>query len=315
MPSSGVAQTGGTVMASKLLCWLDYGFRTFILGQQLPYLFGIEVSDRCNLNCFYCEGKNKGRYYFSYKQASQTLSEAYDRGHRALYFTGGEPMIWQDGDRQLADLVRYARELGFHDIIVYTNGTRPLDIRSCKYIVTIDGPRKIHNRIRSDTYDLTLENVRTAVTNSVFASITITKANFQYLETYVKEITATRLFSGIAFNLVTHWPEIVARYGFSGVERERLIDKIWTLKQQGYPILLSSAAYKALRNNDWKRPLPQIELALSPNEIYTCCRDIGNKEICDSCGYVNCAEVSQILALKPSAIWQAIKMVGIREAE
>lgn len=80
-------------MASKLLGWLDYGFRTFILGQQLPYLFGIAGSDRCKLNCYYCEGKNKGRYYFSYEQANQTLSEAYDRGRRAHYFTSGEPMM------------------------------------------------------------------------------------------------------------------------------------------------------------------------------------------------------------------------------
>jgi MoaA/NifB/PqqE/SkfB family radical SAM enzyme len=300
-------------MASKMLDWMSFGFRTFLLGQQLPYLFGLEVSDRCNLDCFYCEGKNKGRYHFSYEQACQALSDAYNRGHRALYFTGGEPMIWQDGDRQLADLVHYAKELGFNEILIYTNGTRPLDIRRCEYIVTIDGPREVHNRIRKDTYDQILENARQAPTKAVFASITITKANVRYLDTYVKEITSTGLFRGIAFNLLTHWPEIVARYGFSGEERKRVIDRMWAFKQQGYPILLSAATYRALRNNDWKRPIKQIELGLSPGETYTCCRDIGNKEICDSCGYVNCAEVSQILALKPSAIWQAIQMVGVRE--
>ncbi|MET0088051.1 MAG: radical SAM protein [Sedimenticola sp.] len=295
----------------KLVSWIDYGFRTYILGQEPPYLLGLEVTDHCNLDCFYCEGKNKGRYYFSYEQACQTLSAAYDRGHRELYLTGGEPMIWQDGDRQLADLVKYARNLGFNDIVIYTNGTRPLDIRGCKYIVTIDGPREVHNRIRSDTYDLILNHVRTAVTSEVFASITITKANEQHFENYVKEITATNLFRGIAFNLLTHWPEIVARYGFAGDERTKLLDRIWSMKQQGYPILLSAAAYKALRSNDWKRPLPQVELALAPNEIYTCCRDVGNKEICDACGYVSGVEISQILALKPSAILQAIQMAGI----
>lgn len=299
-------------MAPKLLSWLSFGVHTFVLKRQLPYLFGIEITDRCNLDCFYCEGKNKGRYYFSHKQACQALSDAYNRGHRALYFTGGEPMIWRDGESDLADLVRFATKLGFNEIIVYTNGTSPLDIVGCEYIVTIDGPRDVHNRIRSNTYDLILENVRHAATKAIFASITITKANIKYLATYVKDITATRLFRGIAFNLLTHWPEIVARYGFSIDERVRVLDQIWALKQQGYPIFLSAAAYKALRNNDWKRPINQIELALSPTLTYTCCRDIGNREICDSCGYVNCAEVSQILALKPSAIWQAIQMVGIR---
>ncbi|MES9963290.1 MAG: radical SAM protein [Candidatus Sedimenticola sp. 20ELBAFRAG] len=300
-------------MTSRLFGWMSFGFRTFLLGQKLPYLFGIEISDRCNLDCFYCEGKNKGRYYFSYGQACQALNDAYNRGHRALYFTGGEPMIWQDGDRQLNDLVSYARETGFKDVFIYTNGTRPLDIRGCRYIVTIDGPREVHNRIRNDTYDMILKNARAAVTSAVFASITITKANVDWLELYAKEITDTGLFRGISFNLLTHWPEIVAQYGFSGIERERVIDRVWELKQQGYPFLLSAAAYKALRNNNWKRPLPQIELGLSPDEMYTCCRDIGNKEICNLCGYVGCVEVSQVLAMKPSAIWQAIQMAGIRD--
>ena len=300
-------------MPNKLLSWFDYGFRTFVLRQQLPYLFGLEVSDKCNLDCFYCEGKNKGRYHFSYVQAQKALRDAHDRGHRALYLTGGEPMIWEDGNRRLSDLVHYARDLGFNDVFVYTNGTKPLNIKGCKYIVTIDGPREVHNRIRNDSYDLIIKNVGAAATNVVFASITFTKANYQYVESYVQDITATRLFHGIYFNLLTHWPDIVEKYGLSETERTKLLDQIWTLKKRGYPILLSAAAYKAIRNNDWKRPLPQIELRLSPNETYTCCRDIGNKEICDNCGYVGCVEASQVLALKPSAIWQAMAVMGVRQ--
>lgn len=294
---------------STLVNWLGYGFRTAVLRQRLPYLFGLEVSDRCNLNCFYCEGKNKNRYYHNYAQAEQSLKDAYARGHRALYFTGGEPMIWEDGDRRLADLVTIARTLGYQEIFIYTNGTQPLSIMGCSYIVTIDGPRDVHNRIRSDTYDLIMDNIRGAVSKSVFASITLNKANDQYLETYVKELTASGYFRGICFNLLTHWPDIVAKYGHTGTERQELLNRVWSLKKQGYPVMLSRAAYRAMLANNWKRPLPQIELALSPDEVYTCCRDIDNKQICDACGYVNCAEVSQLLAFKPTAILQAMKML------
>jgi len=162
-------------------------------------------------------------------------------------------------------------------------------------------------------FGLIMANVAAAVTRQVFASVTLTKANAHHLERYVEEIGATGLFRGIALNLLTHRPEIVARYGFSVNERQELLDRAWALKRQGYPLMLSAAAYKDLRNNDWKRPLPQIELGLSPDERYTCCRDVANKEVCDACGYVNCAEVSQILALKPSAIWQAVRMTGVLE--
>jgi hypothetical protein len=88
-----------------------------------------------------------------------------------------------------------------------------------------------------------------------------------------------------------------------------LLDRIWALKQQGYPIVLSRAAYRALRNNDWARPIPQIELG-TRDRVFTCCRDVDNKEICRNCGYANCVEVSQILAFKPSALLQVMRMTG-----
>jgi len=287
---------------------LAYACKTFVLRRELPYLFGLVITDRCNLDCFYCESKNSGGYHFTSDGALKALGNAYRRGHRALYFTGGEPMIWTDGGLHLADLVLYSRELGFHDVFIFTNGTVPLAIRGCNYIVTVDGTRAIHESIREGTYALILENVRNAVTRDVFASITFSKHNAHCLEDFVKEITALHLFRGISFNLLTHWPEMVAKHGISGAERVRLLDRIWALKQQGYPIVLSRAACRSLRNNDWKRPIPQIELG-TRDRVFTCCRDVDNREVCQSCGYANCVEISQILALKPSALFQVMRMV------
>jgi len=296
-------------MAAKLLSWFSYGFKTFILKKELPYLFGLVVTDKCNLNCFYCESKNSGRYHFTFEQAKKTLENAYQRGHRSLYFTGGEPMIWEDKGHTLDELIQYARNLGFLEVFIFTNGTIPLTIEKCNYIVTVDGPKSIHNQIRQNTYDLIMKNVKDAVTQAVFASITFSKLNFLYLNQFIREVTETELFKGISFNLLTHWPEIVEKHGVSQNERKQLLDNIWTLKKEGYPIVLSKAAYRALRNNSWKRPIPQIELG-TRDRIFTCCRDIDNPTICQNCGYVNCVEVSQILALKPSAMWQVIKIVG-----
>jgi sulfatase maturation enzyme AslB (radical SAM superfamily) len=309
MQKIGMAGGGLSLMVTKWLGYLSYGFKTVVLKKQLPYLFGLVITDKCNLNCFYCESKNTGRYHFSYEQARRTIENAYRRGHRALYFTGGEPMIWEDKGHTLDELIRYAREIGFLDVFIFTNGTIPLAIEHCHYIVTVDGPKSIHNQIRPNTYDLILKNVEGAVTKAVFASITFTKSNFLYLEPFVKEVTETRLFRGISFNLLTHWPEIVKKQGVSQDERKQLLDNLWALKRRGYPISLSRAAYKALRNNDWKRPIPQIELG-TKDRIFTCCRDIDNPSVCENCGYANCVEVSQILALRISAMWQVVKLVG-----
>ncbi len=297
-------------MINKLLSWFAYGFKTFVLGNELPYLFGLVITDKCNLNCFYCESKNSGRYHFSFEHAKETIKNAYQRGHRSLYFTGGEPMLWEHKGHTLDELIQYARKIGFLEVFIFTNGTIPLSIKQCNYIVTVDGPKVIHNQIRNNSYELVLKNVESAVTKAVFASITFSKANFRYLDTFVKEVTETKLFRGISFNLLTHWPEIVEAHGISRGDREQLLDKLWGLKQEGYPIVLSKAAYKGLRANDWKRPIPQIELG-TKDRIFTCCRDVDNPTVCENCGYANCVEVSQILALKPSAMWQVVRMVGV----
>jgi Fe-coproporphyrin III synthase len=309
MPQTAMACRGISLMGNKIFSWINYGFKTFILRKELPYLFGMVITDKCNLDCFYCESKNSGMYHFTFEQAKDTLQDAYKRGHRSLYFTGGEPMIWEDDGHNLEELVVMARDLGFHEVFIFTNGTIPLAIKNCNYIVTIDGPREIHDRIRDGSYDLILNNVKDAVTEAVFASITFSKENVGYVEQFVREVADTKLFRGISFNLLTHWPEIVEKFGVSEEQRINLLDHLWELKQNGYPIVLSKAAYTALRKNDWKRPIPQIELG-TKDKIFTCCRDVGNPSVCENCGYANCVEVSQILAFKPSAMWQVLRVVS-----
>ena len=290
-------------MSAQLSYWLRYAYQTYVLRQELPYLFGLVLTDKCNLDCFYCESKNTGRYHMTFQQVKDALCKAYERGHRALYFTGGEPMIWEDAGHTVGDLVEFAGNLGFFD----TNGTKPLKTEGCKYIVTVDGPREIHNSIRQGTFDLVMHNIDNAVTKEVFASITFSKANAAYLEQYVKELSSTGFSGRISFNLLTHCPEIIEQHGLSPEEKGTLLDRIWQLKKAGYPIVLSHAAYKALKNNHWKRPIPQVELG-TREKIFTCCRDVDNADICTTCGYAGCAEISQVLALKPSALWQ---LVGI----
>lgn len=289
-----------------------YGFRLLVLRRKLPCFVGLVLTDHCNLNCFYCQTNNLGQSHFTFEQAQQTLRDAFARGHRFLYLTGGEPALWSDGPHALADVVLFAQQVGFFSVFVYTNGTRPLDIERCGYVITIDGPKRIHDSIRGGTWDLIMRNVRASPNRAVYASITLTRANVPCLEKFVREITAMSLFRGISFNLLTHQPEFTREHGFSPAERAKLLDELWRLKQGGYPIALSRAAYHVLRNNSWKRPIPQIEVITS-ERIFQCCRDIDHPDVCANCGYSGCAEVAQVLALRPSAIWEGLQMMRLSE--
>lgn len=304
-----LAGGGYALRLNKIISRISYAFNTFVLGKELPYLLIVVLTDKCNLNCFYCESKNSGKYHLSFNQAVKTIESGYDRGHRSLVITGGEPTLWQDSGKELNDLLQIALNIGYVDIFVYTNGTNYFTSNQCKYIVTIDGTKEIHNKIRNESYDLIIQNIREAKTSDIYATVTISKNNVNNLEEIIDSIAKENLFKGISFNLLTHCKEIVQKYGFTGDERIELLDRIWAIKKKGYPIVFSKAAYKAMRTNNWKRPIKQIELA-TRDDLYTCCRDVGNPDVCENCGYSSCVEVSQILSLKPTAIWEIFRMAG-----
>ena len=287
--------------------YFRYALETFVLRRTRPYLFILVIGDKCNLNCFYCDSQNSGMYDLDYDSAANLLKSAYARGNRALVLTGGEPMLWRSNGATLVDIVKLASDIGFFDIAVFTNGTFPLVAEGCRYIVTVDGTREIHESIRPGTYDLIHQHAREAK-GPVMASITLTKANAPYLEQIVESIASAGCFRAITFNLLTHRPDVLARLGVCGKDRQQLLDRIWRLKRDGYPIMLSRAAFRALRTNSWKRPIAQIELG-TRQQMFTCCRDVVHPEVCDNCGYSSCVEISQILRGRPSALWELIGIV------
>lgn len=295
--------------STQLSCYLKYAVQTFLLKQEKPFLFAMMLTDSCNLACSYCVVKNTDKFYFTDEQAFSSIKDAYKRGHRVLYFTGGEPTLWESNGYKLKDLVSYALGIGFFEVFIFTNGLLPLDIETCHYIVTVDGPKKIHNQIRNNSYDQVIKNVQHSSAKSVVASMTLTKQNVIFMEDFVKQVSSLDIFKEVTFNFLTRNPEAMKDEGLFGAEKTQALDNIWKLKHQGYPISLSKAAYKAVRNDNWKRPIKQIEMA-TQDKIYTCCRQGSDPETCNNCGYLGCVEVSQVLALKPSAISKIFKLAS-----
>lgn len=284
---------------------LWYAVQTFFLRRKAPYLFVLALNDRCNLDCFYCTCENKGSHDLDRGEALEMLRAAYARGHRVLVITGGEPTIWSSEKATLADIVMAARRIGFVEVMVFTNGTRPLPAVPCRYMISIDGTRERHNSIRPGTYDLILEHIRSARV-SVVAAVTISRANVNELEETVRSIAAAGVFAGISFHLFTGPLATVEKFGFNAEERRAVLARIWALKRSGYPVMLSRAACRAMQRNDWKRPIQQVELG-TKDKIFTCCRDVVRPEVCRNCGYTGCIEIAQALAGRPSAIWELLR--------
>src|SRR5665648_10443 len=78
-----------------------FTWRFIVLQRLEPLFYGIVVTDRCNLGCRGCKVSNTGRPDMTWGQLINTMQNAWKRGFRELYLSGGEPMLWCDGVRTL----------------------------------------------------------------------------------------------------------------------------------------------------------------------------------------------------------------------
>ena len=78
------------------------------------------ITANCNFRCKYCNpyGVKSILDTLSKKEVTEILQSAYNCGIRRVHWTGGEPTLRKD----FPELVRIAKEIGFHKQIITTNG-------------------------------------------------------------------------------------------------------------------------------------------------------------------------------------------------
>lgn len=83
----------------------------------------LEVTAKCNLSCIHCYAESAPQRRLHERMSPEDWEDVLDQaamlGCRAVQFIGGEPTMHP----ALPALIGRARELGFHDVEVYTNGT------------------------------------------------------------------------------------------------------------------------------------------------------------------------------------------------
>lgn len=163
---------------SSFLYFAWFGIKTVLLRKKDPILGTVILTDKCNLKCKHCSVNNITAVIHPYQQIKGEMELLYEMGVRILFFCGGETFLWEDAGKRLRDLVVEAKQMGFLIVNVVTNGTFPIDLPEADLILlSLDGDREQHNKVRGDTYDVIMENVRNATADNICFYMAINQIN------------------------------------------------------------------------------------------------------------------------------------------
>jgi MoaA/NifB/PqqE/SkfB family radical SAM enzyme len=286
-------------MWARLPFYINFTCQYVILRRPEPLLYGIVLTSQCNLNCRGCRVANNGLPDLTWQQLIEGMQSAWQRGFRELYFTGGEPMLWRDGEHTMKDVVLAAKQIGFFHVHIYTNGTCGLDTPADMIWVSMDGLPGIYELRRGNHFHQVEQAIRKSTHPKTAVIYVIDRNTASGIEPFLDWMRDTRLpVVGVMFYFHTPY------YGqddlfLSAKERAPIIDRLLSCIRSGFPVINSRAGLLALKSGKWPRRIPSVRILDSQDE-YVCCR--APDEVCAECGYAACTEITEFQRLRPSAV-------------
>ena len=288
----------------------SYFFRSRLLGQEIPLVASLKLTYRCNLTCqacpFHLRSGEPGSH-MDYGSALACLDRLAGMKCPIVVFEGGEPLLWSDGQHTFSDLALYAKR-HFICTCATTNGTLNLDVPTDILWVSIDGTRETHNRLRSNSYDAVIENIRATKHSRLYVHYTLNKLNWMDLPEFVRMISDIPTIKGITVQLFYPYGQGEECLGLTPEERRKALETALSLKNGGYNILNSAWSLKAMANNSWKCREDLLANIDPDGKISVGCYVKHRGEVvCSQCGFTPVAEASGAYALVPGSL-----MAGMR---
>ncbi len=274
---------------TSFLYFARFGIKTVLLRKQEPILGTVILTDRCNLKCRHCSVNNVTAVIYPYKEIKKEMRRLYDLGVRILFFCGGETFLWQDRGKNLRDLVIEAKQMGFLIVNVVTNGTFPIDLPEADLILlSLDGNRRQHNKIRGDTYDTIMENVTRATSDNICFYMAINQINKNAVRHVCKTAERMPNVRAVSFNFHTPYPD-TKELALSRKEKAACCRVIAQMMAEGAPVFNLKSAFPYLIRNRFPTPCHQC-VVIENGELSVCGRCIKIPGLCDHCGYFFVAE-------------------------
>jgi MoaA/NifB/PqqE/SkfB family radical SAM enzyme len=220
----------------------------------------------------------------SFEDASKDMQATFDKGARILFFEGGEPTIWTDGDKTLPDLIQEGRRIGYYVIGYTTNGIGEVFEQSDVISVSLDGPKEIHDAIRGPgVFNRLMENLGKTSHTNIFANMVVTRTNMEYLRATAEVVAKTSSIKGMMINFLTPPPYDIS---LTIEQKRKVVEEVRMLKKEGLPILNSNKALRELLIEDYSKKCPYwISAFTMPDGTkYLGCPMAGT-ESCKNCGF------------------------------
>lgn len=289
--------------------WLPDLFRfyssTWLLRAKTPFLASFKLTHRCNLQCLACPyhlRSGAADTHMDWDTAVACLQKLKQRGCRIVVFEGGEPMLWTSDGRNFSELASYARTL-FLRVAVTTNGTFELNAPADVLWVSLDGAKATHDRLRSDSYDQVLANLKAVRHPNVLIHFTANNENIDDLEAVAALVQKLPSVRGTTVQFHYPYDDGEAPLALTQKQRERAIETVLRLKKQGAPILNSTGGLKAMLSNAWTCREWML-INVDPNGAIAQGCYVKSRGIvdCDACGFTPVAELSRSWTLHPGSV-------------
>ncbi len=291
---------------SSFVHFAGFGVKTILFGKKDPILGTVIVTDKCNLSCKHCSVNNITAVVYPYKQIKKEMQQLYDMGVRILFFCGGETFLWQDGEKNIRDLVIEAKDMGFLIVNVVTNGTYPIDLPEADLILlSLDGDKERHNMIRGDTYDKIMENIKHATADNICFYMAVNQMNKDAIEHVCLTARDTKNVRAVSFNFHTPYPD-TKELALSKEEKTRCCNTISRMMDVGAPVFNLKSAFPYLINNNFPTPCHQC-VVMENGKLSTCGRCFEVPGLCEKCGYFFVAEYTLLFRGNLKIIFEMLK--------
>jgi MoaA/NifB/PqqE/SkfB family radical SAM enzyme len=293
----------------KLIYLGRWFFNARFLGKKRPLQTVLFISEKCNLRCRHCTVyKTDHPHIKTIGQIREELLYAYRQGSRFVDFEGGEPMIWEDREYRINDLIRLAKEIGFFSTTITTNAQIPFAGCAADSIwVSMDGLGAYHDEIRGKgAFERLVKNIAGSGHPKLSVNMVINRLNYTSVEESIQWVKEHPHIHSISLNF--HTP-------YSGTEelfvdwktRREVIDTIIRLKKAGYPIMNSISGLRLMKSNHFPKQCWVTNFIMADGTRLAECQG-KSAGVCDRCGFCMAGEMHSVFTFKPDTILAGMRL-------